>query len=295
MNIYIPAKKIVTARKHINEWFGTEYNMNIYRGCSHGCIYCDSQSSCYGDDTFSTVKIKEHALQIIRDDLRTKRKSGIVATGAMSDPYNPLEETQQLTRNALELLNAYEFGAAIATKSPSITRDIDILTDILYHSPVICKITITCADDALSQILEPNVAPSSARFQALQSLSQAGIFSGILMMPILPFINDTHENIEELVSRCADAGGKFIYPAFGVTQRDGQREIFLSHLEAHFPGMKQRYEKAFGTRYHCTSPRAKALWNTFVLACQKHHILYQMQDMIRAYKYKHPSNQLSLF
>lgn len=147
---YIPAKTIVTKTKS-PEWFGMDYNMNIYKGCCHGCIYCDSRSECYHVENFDKVRAKENALQIIRDDLRRKVKKGVIGTGAMSDPYNPFEEKLCLTRHALELVDAYEFGIAIATKSPLITRDADILSGIKEHSPVLCKITITTADDELSK------------------------------------------------------------------------------------------------------------------------------------------------
>ncbi len=157
---YIPAKTIITRSKRPEYWFGTEYNMNIYKGCCHGCIYCDSRSNCYGVEAFDTVRAKENALEIIRDELRRKTKRGVIATGAMSDPYNPFEEKLLLTRHALELCNAFEFGVAIATKSTLLERDIDVLCDIKEHSPVLCKVTITTCDDSLAKKLEPGVNPS---------------------------------------------------------------------------------------------------------------------------------------
>ena len=165
---YIPAKTIVTQVKKHN-WFGIDYNMNIYRGCSHGCIYCDSRSLCYKIENFYTIRAKQDALRIIRDDLLKKRKRGVVATGAMSDPYNPLEKEYKLTRNALELLNAYRFGVAIATKSDLICRDINILKDIQVHSPVLVKMTITTDNDNLCEIIEPKAPLSSERFSAVKN------------------------------------------------------------------------------------------------------------------------------
>jgi DNA repair photolyase len=176
---YISAKTIVTRTKS-TAWFGTEYNMNIYKGCCHGCIYCDSRSDCYHVGDFDRVRTKENALAIIRDDLRRKTKTGVVSTGAMSDPYNPFEEELQLTRHALELINAYHFGVAIDTKSPLVTRDIDVFKEIKEHSPVLVKITITSADDGLCQKIEPNVAVSSERFKAVKELSDNGIYCGVL-------------------------------------------------------------------------------------------------------------------
>ena len=253
----IPAKTIVTKVKKPAAWFGADYNMNIYRGCAHHCIYCDSRSDCYRDTSFNTVKVKENALQIIRDDLRRKVKSGVVATGAMSDPYNPLEQKLHLTRNSLELINAFDFGVAIDTKSSLVTRDIDILNDIKSHSPVAVKITITTSDDDLCKIIEPNVTLSSKRFEALKSLSEAGIFCGVLMMPILPFINDTEENITEIVCQAKKAGARFIYPAFGMTLRQGSRDYYYKKLDEHFPGIKEKYMARYRNNYRCTSPKAK--------------------------------------
>ena len=207
---YIPAKTIVNRTKDPS-WFGTEYNMNIYRGCCHGCIYCDSRSECYHNDNFDQVKAKADALRIIRDDLAHKAKVGVVATGSMSDPYNPFEEELQLTRRALTLLEAYGFGVAIATKSGLIVRDIDVLASIHRTMPVICKITLTTCDDVLASQVEPYAPSPSLRLAAAERLSTAGLFTGILMMPILPFLEDNPENIREIVDRAAGAGGRTLF------------------------------------------------------------------------------------
>ncbi len=290
----IPAKTIVTRTKG-TAWFGASYNMNIYRGCSHGCIYCDSRSECYRIERFDTVRVKENALEIIRNDLRRKIRPGVVSTGAMSDPYNPLEAVHNYTRNALQLLHAYGFGVAIATKSPLVTRDLDLLSDIAEGAPTLVKMTITTADDALARKIEPRAAPSSKRFDALQTLRAQGIFCGILLMPVLPFLEDTDQNVLAIVRRAAECGARFIYPAFGMTMRDGQREYFLAALEAQFPGLRERYTKAFGTGYQCVSPRAKALWSVFKAECDRLGILYRMPDIISAYKLGYADSQLSFF
>ena len=291
----VPAKTIVTKMKKPSAWFGADYNMNIYRGCCHGCIYCDSRSDCYRNPDFSTVKAKENALQIVRDDLRRKVKTGVIATGAMSDPYNPFEKNEKLTRNSLELINAYGFGVAIDTKGILVTRDIDILNDIQKNSPVIVKVSITTADDTLSKIIEPGAAPSSERFAALKQLSGAGIFCGVLMMPILPFINDTEENITAIVDKAKDAGAKFIYPAFGVTMRQGNREYFFEQLDKHFPGYKEKYISKYRNNYVCSSPKSRKLWGLFADLCKQNGILYNMKDIIYAYKRPYENEQLSLF
>lgn len=293
---YIPAKTIVTKTKS-TEWFGTDYNMNIYKGCCHGCIYCDSRSDCYHIDNFDTVRAKENALQIIRDDLRRKVKKGVIGTGAMSDPYNPFEKELKLTRNALELVNAFEFGIAIATKSTLITRDIDILSDIQTHSPVLCKITITTPHDALSAKIEPGAPLSSERFAAVKQLSDAGIFTGILLMPVLPFIEDKEEDIIELVEKAHESGAKFIYAAFGMTLRENQRIWYYNKLREIFPEKDyvSMYQKQYGNYYECRSPKSRKLWNLFTKECEKYHILYQMKDIIKAYKKNTNYTQITLF
>ncbi len=291
---YIPAKTIVTKNKS-TYWFGAEYNMNIYRGCCHGCIYCDSRSDCYHIKDFDTVKAKENALEVIRNDLRRKVKSGVVQTGSMSDPYNIFEKDLKLTRNALELINAYEFGVSIVTKSDLITRDIDILKDIKSFSPVLAKMTITSIDDELCKIIEPNVSLSSKRFKALEQLSNAGIYTGIILMPLLPYINDTKENIIGIVRRGKESGVRFIFPAFGVTLRMNQRDYYYKQLDKFFPGMKEKYIKNYGNRYNCGSNNAKELVKIFIDECDRLGLLYNMQDIVRSYKNGYGDKQLSLF
>ncbi len=291
---YIPAKSIVY-RTNKSAWFGTEYNMNIYKGCNHGCIYCDSRSNCYQIDDFDQVKVKENALQTIRDDLRRKVKKGVIGTGSMSDPYNPLESELKLTRHALELVNAFGFGIAIATKSPLVTRDIDILKDIKEHSPVIVKMTVTCADDQLCKIIEPNVAPSSHRFQAINNLSQNGIYCGLLLMPLLPFLNDNEQNVLSIVRLAKESGAKFIYPGFGVTLRDRQRDYLYEMFEKEFKGYKEKYIKHFGNRYNCFTSKAKSLYSSFANECEKLGITYNMKEITRYYRRGYENIQLSLF
>lgn len=295
MNV-IPAKTIIT-KKPNPFWFGTDYNMNIYKGCCHGCIYCDSRSDCYQISDFDTVRAKENAIAIIQDELRRKVKSGVVGTGAMSDPYNPYEMTYQLTRQALELIDHYHFGTAIATKSDLITRDIDILNRIKEHSPVICKITVSSYDDVMSHKIEPNVCVSSKRFEAIHKLSEAGIYAGILMMPLLPYLTDTIENVRNIVTAAHQSGAKFIYSLFGVTLRTGQREYFYQKLEEEFPGqnLRQTYITKYGSSYECHSPREKELHQVFTEECNRLGILYRMEDIIKAYKHGYDYQQFSLF
>ncbi len=291
---FIPAKSIVARTKNTS-WFGTEYNMNIYRGCSHGCIYCDSRSSCYHIDDFDTVKGKENALEIIRNDLARKVKTGVVATGAMSDPYNPMEKKELLTRKALELVSAYGFGVAIATKSDLITRDIDVLKEIQAQAPVLCKVSITTASDALSEQIEPRAASSSERFEAIKRMTDNGVFAGVLLMPVLPFIEDTEENIMQILYKAKASGAKFVYPMFGVTLRDNQRVYFYNQLDKLYPGKKyaEKYMRTYQNKYACYSPKSKKLFGVLASFCNEHGILYKMQDIVRAYKMGYMSEQVS--
>jgi len=280
----IPAKNIVYKNKSPDSWFGLDYNMNIYRGCSHGCIYCDSRSDCYKNVDFDTVKVKENALQIIRDDLRRKVNSGVVGSGAMSDPYNHLEKDLKLTRNSLELINAYEFGASLCTKSALIVRDADILRDISAHSPTIAMISITSENDEVCKLIEPNVSVASERFEALRILSENEIFSGVLIVPLLPYIADNAENLVAILAKAKDAGAKFVYTYMGMTLRQGNRGYFYKNLDEHFPGIKEKYIKRYDFRYRCLSPNGKKLWDVFTAECQRLNLIFDMRTIIRHYK-----------
>lgn len=291
----IPAKTIISGYNDDNKWFGNHYNMNIYKGCNHGCIYCDSRSACYGVEDFDEVRYKENALGLIEKELKGKRKKGIVGTGSMSDPYNPLEAELKLTRGALELIRRYGFGVSIATKSDLVCRDTDVLLDISKVAPVLIKMTITTCDDALAKIIEPHVSPPSKRFEALKYLSDLGLYTGILMMPILPFIEDTEANVLGIVEGARASGVKFIYPGLGVTLRQNQRDWYFDKLEDHFPGIKRRYVMTFGTAYSCGSPEAGRLNALIKERCKSYGILTHMKAIIADYQKGYGENQISLF
>jgi DNA repair photolyase len=246
-------------------------------------------------ENFDEVRAKEDALAIIERELKSKRRTGVIGTGAMSDPYNPFEKEYRLTRGALSLINAYRFGASIATKSNLVTRDIDVLKEIQLHSPVLVKITITTRDDELCRKLEPNAAVSSERFAAIKELSGQGIFAGVLLMPVLPFLEDNEENIRGIVRLAHESGAKFIYPAFGVTLRQNQREWYFKKLDEKFPNIKQKYIKQYGYAYECHSPEANMLRHLFREECDSCGMLYRMEDIINAYKDGYGDTQLSLF
>ncbi len=291
----IPAKTIVSGYSE-NNWFGSNFNMNIYRGCCHGCIYCDSRSECYHVENFDQVRTKENALEIIEHELKSKRKTGIIINGSMSDGYNPFEKDLELTRGALKLIDRYGFGIAVDTKSDLVLRDIDILKSIQKHSPVAISFTITTADDVLCKKIEQHVCLTSARLAAIKELSANGIPCGVLLMPILPFINDTEENILGIIRMAHEAGAKWIFTfgGFGVTLRQNQRDYFYQKLDELFPGIKQKYIAQFGNSYSCTSPNSKQLWKVFVAECERLGILYRMSDISEYIKRDYNPQQMSL-
>ncbi len=292
----IPAKTIITKTKYGDFWFGVDYNMNLYKGCSHGCIYCDSRSNCYQIEDFDTVRSKENALEILNHELATKRQKGVIGIGAMSDTYNPLEKKYEITRKALNLIEQFHFGVSIDTKSNLILRDIDILKKINKHNDLIIKIKITTSDDDLSKIIEPRVCSSSERFETIKQLSNNGLFVGVLLHPVLPFITDTEENIKSLVKKAYESGAKFIHSFFEMTLRDNMRDYYYDQLDKHFPNLKQKYQSTYGYSYNCPPLNHKQLYKIFTTECEKYGLLYKMEDIIKAYK-KEPIkiDQISLF
>lgn len=292
----IKTKTILQKVKYGTSWYGVDYNMNLYRGCSYGCIYCDSRSNCYHIENFDQVKGKENALEILEKELQTKRSKGVIGIGSMSDTYNPFEEKKKLTRGALQLILKYNFGVAIDTKSDRILRDLDLLKAINHQNNVIVKFTITTAKDDLSRLIEPYASLPSQRLAAIKELSANGIFVGIMMNPVLPFLTDNEESIKELVRLAYTSGAKFIHTYMGMTLRENQRDYYYKALDNAFPGLKNRYIKYYGNSYNCIVPNAKKLYEVFVEECQKYGILYDMKDIIKSYKKKNiKEEQLKLF
>jgi DNA repair photolyase len=262
----IQAKTLLSHQSKPDPWFGCRYNMNLYRGCQHQCIYCDSRSECYRIENFKDILYKENAVDMLRQELSSKRQKGTIGFGAMNDAYMPLEQDKKLTRRALEVIREYDFPIHILTKSDLVLRDKDIIKDISKTYAAI-SFTITAADDELAAKIEPGAPASSKRFEAMRKLSDEGIYTGITMMPILPFINDTEENISDLLKKAADSGCKYIIPWFAMTLRDRQRTYYYEKLDKLFPGLRKKYIKTFGDSYECNSPRKSQLEEIFSSMC----------------------------
>jgi len=256
--------------------------MNIYRGCTHGCIYCDSRSKCYQfTHDFEDIEVKQNAPELLEAALKKKRKRCMIGTGAMGDPYIPLEKELQLTRRCLEIIDRYNFGIALQTKSDLILRDLDILTRINQKTKAVVQMTLTTADDTLCKKIEPGVCPTSRRFEVLQACHDAGIPTVVWFSPLLPFINDTKENIEGIVDYCVRAKvHAIICFGIGLTLREGNREYFYAALDRNFPSLsadqislKQRYIKTFGYNYMINSPNSHALLSYLSQLCKHNNIM----------------------
>lgn len=272
--------------------------MNIYRGCTHGCIYCDSRSTCYGfTHAFEDVEVKENAPELLERALRSKRQKCMIGTGAMCDPYLPVEEKLGLTRRCLELIDRYEYGAAVLTKSVRVLRDLDLLQSIHQKTKAVVQMTMTTYDEELCRKIEPNVSTTRERFEVLMKCREMGIPTVVWLTPILPFINDTEENIRGIMSYCVEAGVKgVLFWDIGVTLRDGDREYFYHALDQKFPGMKSRYIRTYGNAYQLPSPNNQALSAMVREICRDNHMLYRAKDCF-AYLHEFPEKytQLTLF
>ena len=271
--------------------------INVYRGCTHGCIYCDSRSVCYGmQHEFTDIEVKENAPQLLEAALKSKRKRCMIGTGAMCDPYLHAESELKITRRCLEIIQQYDFGAAVQTKSDMVLRDIDLLERINRSTKAVVQMTLTTCDEGLCRIIEPNVCTTLRRFEVLCEMKKASIPTVVWMCPILPYINDTEENILGIVDYASRAGCFGIISfGIGMTLRDGDRQYYYSALDRHFPKLKERYIKEYGIAYEIASPNAEKLWRSFVSACEKAGLEYRT-DRIFAYLHEFPeAQQLSLW
>ena len=275
----------------------SQNGMNLYRGCTHGCVYCDSRSVCYQfTHAFEDIEVKRDAPRILEEQLRRRRAPCMIATGAMCDPYIPLEEELRVTRRCLEVVERYGFGLAIQTKSARVLRDLDLLIAINRRTKCVVQMTLTTFDEELCRILEPHVSTTRERVRALEVMRDAGIPTVVWLCPILPFINDTEENLRGLLAYCAGANVRGILSfGFGVTLREGDREYFYAALDRHFPGMKQRYIRAYGNAYICDSPNNGRLMRIFEDECARLGMLYRTDEVFSyLHAFETREGQLSL-
>lgn len=287
---FVKAKGILSA----------DNGMNLYRGCLHGCIYCDSRSLCYQmDHAFEDIEVKENALELLEQALKRKRRRCMIGTGAMTDPYLPLEQKLQMTRGALELIGKYGFGVTVLTKSTLVLRDLDLLAQINRRTKAVVQMTLTTQDDALCRLIEPGVSVTSQRVTALKAFQDAGVPTVVWLCPILPFLNDTRENIEGILASCVEAGVKGVLCFnMGLTLREGNREYFYAQLDRLFPGLKDRYIRTYGNLYEINSPRNEELMRLFHETCEKAGMLHDVREIfayLHAFEEAMPASQLSFF
>lgn len=273
--------------------------MNIYRGCNHGCIYCDSRSTCYSiNHEFEDIEIKKNAPSILEQQLKGKRKKGMIITGSMSDPYIPLEKELEYTKQCLQVIDKYNFGISILTKSDLILRDLDILKSINNKSKCIVNMTLTTYDEDLCKIIEPNVCTTKRRVEVLNIMKDNNIDTVVWLGPILPFINDSEENLKGLLNYCVEAKVKAImFFSFGVTMREGNREYFYKEIDKYFPNIKEKYIKTFGNNYICESLNNKKLMKILISVCTKNNIIYKPKEVfeyLSTYKTKYEQLVLQL-
>ncbi len=284
----IEAKSILTS----------SMGMNPYRGCTHGCIYCDTRSKCYGfTHPIEDVGVKANAPMLLEKALRSKRKRSMIGTGSMCDPYQPIEQERKIMRQCLEIIDRYSFGAGTITKSDLVLRDLDLYSSIHEKSKAVIQISMTCIDDDLSSVLEPHVCNTNRRYEVLKEFQKAGIPTVVWLCPVLPFLTDTEENICGILERCADAGVKGIVCfGMGLTLREGDREYYYGKLDRHFPGLKEQYHRTYGYAYSLPSPNEKQLMKVYREYCRRYGILSDPDEVFSYLKeYPDPYEQMSLF
>ena len=283
----IETKSILSARN----------GMNLYRGCQHGCIYCDSRSRCYHmDHRFEDVAVKANGIELLELALKRKRRPCMIGTGSMSDPYTPVEAELMMTRRALEVIERYGCGISLLTKSDLVLRDLDLLTRINRRSKAVVQMTLTTMNDTLCKLIEPGVCPTSRRIEVLKEFQKAGIPTVVWLCPILPWLNDTQENIRGIVESCAEAGVKgIICFGMGVTLREGSREHYYTQLDRKFPGLKERTIRTYGSAYELRSAHHRELEALFHRLCAKHGIWHDNDRIFRWLSQLEEPDQLSFF
>lgn len=285
-------------KKIVKSILSSTNGMNLYRGCTHGCIYCDARSTCYHiEHEFTDIEVKENAPVLLEEKLRSKREKCMIGTGSMSDPYNHYEEKLGLTRKCLELIEKYGYGLSIQTKSSRILRDIDIIDRINKKAKSIVQVTLTTYDEELCKIIEPNVSTTKERVEILKECKKRNIPTIVWFTPILPYINDTKENMLGILDYCISNNVYgIIYFNAGVTLREGDREYFYKMLDKYFPGLKDKYIKEYGNKYEVISKNTEELDRMFYKICKENNIVCDFNELFKyMHKFDNKYEQLNLF
>lgn len=286
--------------KEVKAILSQHNGMNIYRGCTHGCIYCDSRSKCYNmQHDFEDIEVKSNSLELLEASLQRKRKKCMIGTGSMCDPYMHIETELNYTRKCLQIIEKYGFGLSILTKSNRILRDLELLKSINNKTKCVVQMTLTTYDEDLCKIIEPSVSTTKERFEALKILNENGIPTVVWLGPILPFINDTEENLRGILEYCIDAKVYgIICFGMGLTLREGNREHFYAKLDEYFPGLKQKYQKKYGYNYEIGSDNSEKLMSTFYSTCKNNGIVCNIDEIFKylhLFEDKQQIEQLSMF
>ncbi|MCF7886701.1 MAG: radical SAM protein [Candidatus Marinimicrobia bacterium] len=245
----IEAKSILRKMNKIDSWFLCVSGMNIYRGCEHACVYCDGRTEKYqvAGEFGEEITVKRNAAELLQEELQKySNKSGLIMIGGgVGDSYQPAEKDYKLTRQILEIIKAHKLPIHILTKSTLVLRDIDIIKELNAATKVIVSMSFSSVDDELSELLEPGVAPPSARLAALQEFKNAGISCGMYLMPTIPYITDTPQKIEECFQKASQLDLDFIVYT-GLTLKEGrQKQFFYKFLERHYPELIDQYDDLY--------------------------------------------------
>ena len=248
---------------------------------------------------FEDIEIKENAIELLEQTLKRKRSKCMLSTGSMTDPYIPLENEIGYMRKALSLAYKYGFGFTFITKSNRVLRDLDLLKAINDKTKCVVQMTLTTYDEDICQMIEPNVSTTRERVEVLKQLRDADIPTVVWLCPILPFINDTKENIISILNDCIEAKvyGVICF-GMGLTLREGNREYFYNQLDHLFPHMKEKYIRTYGNQYQLYSLKNHQLMEIFHQMCEEQGIIHdnkQIFEYLKKFEDKTKNVQLSLF
>jgi DNA repair photolyase len=259
----ITVKSILNKTKRRDPWFLDDYTINPYSGCSFNCLYCYIRGSKYGTHMEEKLSVKTNAVELLDKQLGNRAKKGqygIIVLSSATDPYLQFEAEEQLTRQILEVILHHKFPVHIITKSDLVIRDFDLLHQIdkqalipadlqgQLHNGTIITFSFSTTNDEIGHIFEPGATPPSLRLNTLQAALQEGFHSGVSLMPLLPYITDTGEHLEEMFSTFRAAGVHYIFPATITLFGDGasdSKTLVLRAVSKHYPHLLEKYERFF--------------------------------------------------